>query len=224
MRFLARLTGEAGVRRVLVIAGDRGRRPAEFRGAIEVDRWRRAAASRHHRRSASPAIPTAIRASRSRSSTARSPTRSRPRSRPGWRSISSPSSASTPQPILRWIGRLRGFGIEHPVRIGLAGPTNLATLLRYARRCGVRASAQGLARQAGLMRHLFGDVGARRAGAGAGEARADGQFGDVAPHFFSFGGLAWTARWAERGGAAPDRARRRARVPGRAAAVSVATR
>ena len=59
------------------------------------------------------------------------------------------------QAILHWIGRLREFGIEHPVRIGLAGPTNLATLLRYAKRCGVRASAQGLARQAGLVRQLF---------------------------------------------------------------------
>src|SRR5260370_31559209 len=57
--------------------------------------------------------------------------------------------------ILKWIGRLRDFGIEHPVRVGLAGPTSLATLLRYAQRCGVRASAQGLARQAGLVRQLF---------------------------------------------------------------------
>ena len=41
--------------------------------------------------------------------------------------------------IVAWISRLRDFGLEQPVRIGLAGPTNLATLLRYARRCGVRA-------------------------------------------------------------------------------------
>ena len=57
--------------------------------------------------------------------------------------------------IVRWIARLRDFGIEHPVRIGLAGPTSLADLMRYAKRCGVRASAQGLARQAGLLRQLF---------------------------------------------------------------------
>ena len=79
-------------------AGDRRRsRPARRRipQLDRGDRRRRLAASRHRRRSASPAIPTAIRAYRSRSSTARSPTRSgRPR-RPGWRSTSSPSSAST---------------------------------------------------------------------------------------------------------------------------------
>ena len=98
--------------------------------------------------------------------------------------------------ILKWIGRLRDFGVEHPVRVGLPGPTNLATLLRYARRCGVRASAQGLARQAGLVRQLFAmstpDVLVRAIA----EARARRHLGEIAPHFFSFGGLAQAARWA----------------------------
>jgi methylenetetrahydrofolate reductase (NADPH) len=76
----------------------------------------------------------------------------------------------------------------------MAGPTNLATLLRYARRCGVAASAQGLTRQAGLLKHLVGTSapdGIIRPLAGAGE-----KLGKVAAHFFSFGGLGATARWA----------------------------
>jgi methylenetetrahydrofolate reductase (NADPH) len=81
------------------------------------------------------------------------------------------------------------------VRVGLPGPTNLATLLRYARRCGVRASAQGLARQAGLVRQLFAmstpDVLIRTIA----EARARRHLREIAPHFFSFGGLAQAARW-----------------------------
>jgi methylenetetrahydrofolate reductase (NADPH) len=89
---------------------------------------------------------------------------------------------------------LRAFGIEHPVRVGLAGPTSLATLLRYAKRCGVRASAQGLARQAGLLRQLFAmstpDALVRTL------AERRDELGEIAPHFFSFGGLAGTARWA----------------------------
>jgi methylenetetrahydrofolate reductase (NADPH) len=96
--------------------------------------------------------------------------------------------------IVTWIARLRDFGIEHPVRVGLAGPTSLATLLRYAKRCGVRASAQGLARQAGLLRQLFAmstpDALVRTL------AERRGELGEIAPHFFSFGGLALTARWA----------------------------
>jgi methylenetetrahydrofolate reductase (NADPH) len=96
--------------------------------------------------------------------------------------------------IVTWIKRLRAFGIEHPVRVGLAGPTSLATLLRYAKRCGVRASAQGLARQAGLLRQLFAmstpDALVRTL------AERRDELGEIAPHFFSFGGLAGTARWA----------------------------
>ncbi len=84
------------------------------------------------------------------------------------------------------------------MRIGLAGPTNLATLLRYAKRCGVRASAQGLARQAGLVRQLFAMSAPDALGARAGRRRAPSRhLGEVAPHFFSFGGLLRTARWAE---------------------------
>jgi hypothetical protein len=58
----------------------------------------------------------------------------------------------------------------------------------------VRASAQGLARQAGLLRQLFAlstpDALVREL------AQGRPALGEIAPHFFSFGGLASTARWA----------------------------
>jgi len=98
--------------------------------------------------------------------------------------------------MIRWVKRLRDLGIEAPVRLGLAGPTSLATLLRYAQRCGVKASAGGLARNAGLMKQLFGvsaPDGILRALA---HENATGSLGDVAVHFFSFGGIGATARWA----------------------------
>ena len=47
-----------------------------------------------------------------------------------------------PRMILRWIEWLRRRGLHLPVDIGFAGPTNLMTWLDYARRCGVRASAE----------------------------------------------------------------------------------
>jgi methylenetetrahydrofolate reductase (NADH) len=100
------------------------------------------------------------------------------------------------KPIIAWIARLRDFGVEQEVKIGLAGPTSAATLLRYAQRCGVRASAQGLARQAGLAKHLFGMSTPDALVRALGEAHAAGQLGAVVPHFFSFGGIAATARWA----------------------------
>ncbi len=98
--------------------------------------------------------------------------------------------------ILSWLIRLRDLGIEHPVRVGMAGPTNLSTLLRYAQRCGVRASAQGLTRQAGLIKHLLGTSAPDDIIRPLAEACAGGRLGQVAPHFYSFGGPAATGRWA----------------------------
>jgi methylenetetrahydrofolate reductase (NADPH) len=96
--------------------------------------------------------------------------------------------------ILNWIVRLRDQGIDLPVRIGLAGPATLSGLLRYARICGVTASAQGLMRQTGLAKQLFGmvtpDLVLRPLAAAMAEQTC------VAPHIFSFGGLAAAARWA----------------------------
>jgi methylenetetrahydrofolate reductase (NADPH) len=106
-------------------------------------------------------------------------------------------------PILAWIVRLRDHGIDLPVRVGLAGPTTLSGLLRFARICGVAASAQGLLRHTGLARQLFGMVTpdtVLRPLAEAAAGRAS-----MAPHIFPFGGLATAARWA--GAAAAGRFR-----------------
>lgn len=98
--------------------------------------------------------------------------------------------------ILGWVRRLRDYGIETPVRIGLAGPTNLTTLLRYAQRCGVKASAGGLARHAGLLKHLFGVSAPDGLVRQLADAAARHALGEVSAHFFSFGGVGATARWA----------------------------
>jgi methylenetetrahydrofolate reductase (NADPH) len=97
--------------------------------------------------------------------------------------------------VIGWTRRLRDYGIETPVRIGLAGPTNLTTLLKYARRCGVKASAGGLARNAGRLKHLFGVSTPDALICALAQAGANGALGDVALHFFSFGSIGGTARW-----------------------------
>ena len=50
----------------------------------------------------------------------------------------------SPERILAWLRQLRACGIDQPVKVGMAGPTSVPALLRYAQRCGVAASLRGL--------------------------------------------------------------------------------
>lgn len=97
----------------------------------------------------------------------------------------------SPERILTWLTQLRACGITRPVKIGMAGPTSVPALIRYARRCGVAASLRGLAAGAGA--GLIGHVGPDRILAALSEAEG---LGDAAPHYFSFGGTIETARYA----------------------------
>lgn len=193
--FLARLTGEAGVRQALIIAGDRDEPAGSFRSTLEA--LDSGVLQRHgiaeigvagypegHARISQQELDRAL------------SDKIEIAVQMGLSVHIVTQFCFDPKPIVTWIARLRDFGIEQPVRIGLAGPTNMATLLRYARRCGVRASAQGLARQSGLAKHIFGMSAPDTLVRALADAHAAGQLGDVAPHFFSFGGIATTARWA----------------------------
>jgi methylenetetrahydrofolate reductase (NADPH) len=97
--------------------------------------------------------------------------------------------------IIAWLKQLRTCGIALPVKVGLAGPTSVPALIRYARRCGVNASLRGLMSGAasGLIGQVVGKVGPERILAAL--TAAEG-LGDVAPHYFSFGGALETARYA----------------------------
>jgi methylenetetrahydrofolate reductase (NADPH) len=193
--FLGAMARDAGVRRVLVIAGDRDEPAGPFRSAVEaIDSG---ALQRHgiaeigiagypegHPRVPQQELDRAL------------GEKIEIAAQLGFAVEIVTQFCFAPEPIVAWIARLRDFGIDNPVRIGLAGPTNMATLLRYARRCGVRASVQGLARQSGLARHLFNMSAPDAIVRALADAHARDQLGDVALHFFSFGGIVGTARWA----------------------------
>jgi methylenetetrahydrofolate reductase (NADPH) len=97
----------------------------------------------------------------------------------------------SPERILAWLRRIRAGGIGQPIKIGVAGPTSVPALLRYAKRCGVAASLRGLV--SGVASGLIGHVGPDRIIEIL--SAADG-LGDVAPHYFSFGGTLESARYA----------------------------
>jgi methylenetetrahydrofolate reductase (NADPH) len=101
----------------------------------------------------------------------------------------------SPERIVTWLRQLRACGVTTPVKVGMAGPTSVPALLRYAKRCGVAASLRGLV--SGAASGLIGHVGPARIIEAL--ETADGQdhkLGAVAPHYFSFGGVVETARYA----------------------------
>jgi methylenetetrahydrofolate reductase (NADPH) len=188
--FLARLNAEAGVETVLVIAGDRAEH-GPFRGALDVidnGMLRRRGIRRigiagypqGHRRIGNDALNRAL-ADKIAAADAT-----------GLAVEIVTQFCFDAGAILDFVARVRGFGFEHAVRVGLAGPTSLTALMRYASRCGVRASAQGLARRSGLMRQMF----ALTTPDDLIRTLADAAPADIVPHFFSFGGIPATARWA----------------------------
>lgn len=95
--------------------------------------------------------------------------------------------------ILAWLKRMRKCGIMAPIHVGLAGPTSVPALLRYARRCGVGASLKGL--MSGAAANLLGHVGPDRIIETLATA---GDIGEATPHYFSFGGIVATARYAQK--------------------------
>lgn len=102
-----------------------------------------------------------------------------------------------PKPILSWIRRTHDRHPGVPVRIGLAGPASVKALVRYALRCGVGAPLDGLGRKLSMASRIA------RSASPAGIIRAldaekpgAGRVGAITAHFFSFGGIEKTARWA----------------------------
>jgi methylenetetrahydrofolate reductase (NADPH) len=101
-------------------------------------------------------------------------------------------------PVLTWVTAVRERGIGFPIRVGVPGPAGIKRLLGYARRFGVASSA-GIAQKYGFsLTNLLGTAGPDRfIGELAGQLAATGVAADVKLHFYTFGGLLATARWAD---------------------------
>jgi methylenetetrahydrofolate reductase (NADPH) len=185
---LASLRGEADVRRLLVIGGDVDS-PGTFADALAViqkGRLREAGIEEigiagypeGHTRIASDRLEAAL---DQKIAAARAA---------GLRVHIVSQFSFAPEQIVGWLKRLRQCGIALPVKIGMAGPASMTALLRYAKRCGVNASLRGL--MSGAATGLIGHPGPDRIIAALAAA---GDLG-AAPHYFSFGAVVETARYA----------------------------
>jgi methylenetetrahydrofolate reductase (NADPH) len=103
------------------------------------------------------------------------------------------------EPIVGWLRRVRSQGIDVPIRVGLAGPAGLIALSRYAIRCGVGNSIKVLTEKPAFAKLLI-DKGPepiiREVAAGIGPGGGPGlPLGVAGIHFFVFGGFNKTVDW-----------------------------
>jgi methylenetetrahydrofolate reductase (NADPH) len=99
------------------------------------------------------------------------------------------------KPVLAWLAELRDKGFAAPVRIGVPGPATVKTLLRFAARCGVGASASVMAKYGVSLTRLLNTAGPDALITELAASIDPARHGEVLLHFYPFGGLARTAQW-----------------------------
>jgi methylenetetrahydrofolate reductase (NADPH) len=102
-----------------------------------------------------------------------------------------------PGAVMKWDRELTAHGIELPVHLGIAGPTPLPKLIKYAMMCGIGASLGKLGTGLGLVGRVAGlatspdemliELVQGRA--------AQGETHITQPHVYAFGGVMATAKW-----------------------------
>lgn len=102
-----------------------------------------------------------------------------------------------PQPFIDWEAATNAKGIKMPIHVGMPGPASLRQLAKFAMLCGVGASMRMLTSRTSAMANLLSTQApdemvtalARHRG-----GNPQSRFERV--HFFAFGGVVKTAKWA----------------------------
>jgi methylenetetrahydrofolate reductase (NADPH) len=189
---LARLRGEADVAKALVISGDTREAAGPFAssvmlletGALQNHGIRRIAIAAYpegHPRIPPQDLATALRAKVEYAA------------RHGLTLMQVSQFAFDGGFLARWARERRALYPTLDLRIGLAGPANLGTLLRYAARCGIGASARALGERTASLTRLLGERGPETAIRALVEQGALRDIEGI--HLYSFGGGRPTARW-----------------------------
>lgn len=191
--YLARARGDAGVDQMLVVAGDADRPLGTFQSCqqlLDTGLFQRHGITRigiagypeGHPKIGNAALDEALRA---KLALAR---------RAGIDIYVVTQFCFEAPPIVQWIERLGPELAGVPVVVGLAGPASVATLAKFAVRCGIGNSIKSLVRGQTSVARLLLEAGPEQIVASL--ARAVQQGTPVAGlHFFTFGGVARTAKW-----------------------------
>lgn len=190
--FLSRLAGEAAVDRVLVIAGDGTRAAGPFSSSLAVIdsgllEWagvRTVGVAGHPEGHPSVAGDVLTGALREKQVAA---------ARAGLGLFVVTQFAFEAAPVLAWLQAIRLAGVDAPVRIGVAGPATVATLVRFGMRCGIGNSLRAVRMRPNAVGRLLGKSAPDELIVELGVGLAAMQDHGVAGlHFFPFGGIAET--------------------------------
>jgi len=192
--FIARLRGEADVRRVLLIAGDVAGHRGPFKsgrdiaatGLLEAHGISRVSVAGHPE--GHPYLDAAATF----------------RGLESWRDWGAETGIRVDivtqfcfegAPILKFLGELAARGIRLPVTIGLAGPATPATLTKFALRCGIGNSMRALRGQIGRFGRLLVDTGPDEVMRALEAAPPEATAAIAGFHIFPFGGLRKARNW-----------------------------
>ena len=196
-QFAARLAGEAGVDRVLLIGGDRTQPAGPYDSSLAVmqagafqkrgiTRMAIAGFPEGNPNIPEPALEAALR------------TKVRFAASVGLQLSIVTQFCFAAHPIVAWLRNIRDQGIDIPVRVGLAGPASLLTLSRYAVRCGIGNSLHVLSEHpafAKLLTEKGPEPIIREIAASAGGKNGRLPLGIAGLHFYVFGGFNKTVDW-----------------------------
>ncbi|HET6522881.1 methylenetetrahydrofolate reductase [Sphingopyxis sp.] len=96
----------------------------------------------------------------------------------------------------KWLAAVRAEGFAGTVRIGIAGPTSVKALLRFATRCGVGASAKVISKYGASITKLFSTATPDAYLTELADKMAPSSHGEVKIHLYPFGGISKAAHWA----------------------------
>lgn len=194
--YLARVTGEAGVERVLAIAGAVEKPLGQFTDSMQLldtglfDKHgiKTVGVAGHPEGSPDFSDEAALQAVKWKNAFAE-------RSDADFHIVTQFSFEAAP--IIDWDRQLTAAGNRMPIHIGVAGLASMKTLLNYAIACGIGNSAAFLKKQAKNVTKLLKAHAPDTVIAGlANYAAEDPACNVVNIHFYPLGGLKKTARWA----------------------------
>ena len=192
--FLARLSGEAGVTRAFVVAGDPPQPEGPYEDALSIIRSgllakygiRRVGIAGYPEGHPDISDEKLWRALKDKVAAVKEA---------GHEVDITTQFGFDAEPVLQWLERVRQEGVDARVRVGIAGPASVKTLLRYAARCGVGASAKVMSKYGTSILNLLNTAGPDQIVEEFAASLDRTRHGDVTVHFYPFGGVKKTADW-----------------------------